>query len=450
MSAATRTLAGLEAGLRGVVIRPGDEEYESARTSFNGMIDRWPAAIVRPETADDVATTIREARSAGLPIGVRGGGHSVAGHGLIDGGCTIDLRRMRGVRVDGAGRRAIVEGGALWQDLDAATVAAGLAVPGGTFADTGVGGLTLGGGIGWLLGTSGYTCDNLVRAEVVTATGDRVDAGSDGDPELLWALRGGGGNFGVVTTFEFVLRPVETLLAGYLTISPPDWRACYSALRETAASAPPELVMMPIVAKLEGIPVFYFGLAYQGDSEGLERAIRPLRALRPVIADSIGPMGYLELQAMNGIAPGGERQYWKGHFLRDLDAVAEGACIDALEHLPGTRSGLLIEALTGRALVEPEGGAAFGGRSARWDVTALSTWTDPADDDACIAWARRTADGFGTASIGGGYANYAPSDEPVERIAATFGAERFGRLRMVKRRYDPDVVFGSNHTIPPA
>ena len=187
----------------------------------------------------------------------------------------------------------------------------------------------------------------------------------------------------------------------------------------------------------------FFGLAYQGDSEGLERAIRPLRALRPVIADSIEPMGYLELQAMNGIAPGGERRVWKGHFLRDLDAVAEGACIDALEHLPGTRSGLLIEALTGRALVEPEGGAAFGGRSALWDVTAVATWTDPADDDACIAWARRTADGFGTASIGGGYANYATSDEPVERIAATFGAERFGRLRMVKRRYDPDVVFGS-------
>ena len=439
------------------IFGPADAGYDDARTIFNATIDRRPHVIVWPRSTEEVVTAVRWARDADVPIAVRGGGHNVAGHAVADGSLVIDLRRCREVTVDPERRRAVAGGGALWEDVDPATIAHGLAVPGGTFGDTGVGGLTLGGGLGFLMGTAGLTCDNLVRAEVVTADGSVAIAGEDGDPELLWALRGAGGNFGVVTQFEFGLHPVGPLYAGYLSVPIESAGLALRAVDELASEMPDRLVLFaggPSAsdpeAAAEGRPsplVFSVTVVYQGTPEEGERAIAPLRAL-PVVADTLSVKTYLEVQAMSGQIPFGLRHYWKGHFTRELDA---GAIVAGLGSVPGAISFILVEAMSGAARREPPGGAAFGQRAARWNVSAIAIWEDPADDDRQIAWARAVADGLTPTSLtGAGYANYSPVDETPERIRAAFGSERFERLAAVKRRYDPGNAFRFNQNIQPA
>ena len=452
-------LTGLDR-ISGTLIGPDHDGYDAARVTFNGTIDRRPAAIIQCRSTDDVVAAVQAARRAGLPIAVRGGGHSVAGHAVADGALVVDLREMRRVEVDPERRIARAQGGALWEDVDLATTAHGLATTGGTFGDTGIGGLTLTGGIGFLMGTLGLTCDNLVRAEVVAADGSVVIAGEDGDPELLWALRGGGGNFGVVTEFEFALHPLEPIQSGDITVPLAHARAGLAAVAELARQAPPELVMFvggPTFEKVDGIepdpatapPVFRITVIYQGTPEAAEAAIRPLRAI-PGASGEINPSTYLEVQASSGILPFGLRHYWKGHFVRDLDAAAIDAVATALETSPPGMSFMLLEAITGRARSEPAGGAAFGQREARWNVSAIAVWEDPSDDSTMIGWARRVVDSLSPSSFSGaGYGNYA-MDEPAERVRAAFGPERFERLAKVKRRYDPDNVFRFNHNIPPA
>ncbi len=458
MSTVARTHA-LRSGMTGQVIVEDDDEYDDARTIFNATIDRRPAAIARPLTTEEVVAAVRWAREAELPIAVRGGGHNVAGHASADGALVVDLRRQREVVVDPERRRAVVGGGALWADVDVATTAHGLAMPGGTFGDTGVGGLALNGGLGFLMGTGGLTCDNLVRAEVVTADGSVVIAGEDGDPELLWALRGGGGNFGVVTRFEFALQPVGPLFAGYLSIPVEAAGDAMRVMAELARVAPDRLVLFGLGP---GVPdgaeasdstasksIFNITTVYQGTPAEAEAAIEPLRSL-PIVADSRRTMTYLEAQAMSGQLPFGLRHYWKGHFVRELDGPTIGSIVRGMEREPGSSSFVLIEAISGAARHEPAGGAAFGQREARWNVSAIAIWEDPADDDRQIAWARTVADDLHPGSLSGaGYANYAPVDETPERVRAAFGAERFERLVRVKRRYDPDNVFRFNLNIPP-
>lgn len=453
------SVAELRTRLRGDVLLRGEPGYDEARVTFNATVDHQPAAIYQPRDTADVVAAVRLARDAGLPICVRGGGHSVAGHAVGEGALGIDLRLMRDVAVDAVARRASVGGGALWEDVDRVTVGYGLATPGGTFGDTGVGGLTLGGGLGFLLGTAGLTCDNLVRAEVVTAAGEVVIAGSDGDPELLWALRGGGGNFGVVTQFEFRLHPVGTFHAGTLNVplaAAPDALAAMAAL---AADCPPELTIFGGGPSFRGetksdaadpaTAEFSLSVSYQGPAKEAEAALRPLRAL-PIVGDTLGPMTYLELQRVSGTLPFGLRHYWKGYFLRDLDSPAIEACTRAMADARAS-SFVLVEGITGQARHEPPGGAAFGQRAARWNVSGLAIWEAVADDTAQIGWARRLADGLkGSSLTGAGYANYASADETADRVRASFGAERFDRLAAVKRRYDPDNVFRFNLNVPPA
>jgi FAD/FMN-containing dehydrogenase len=454
-------LVGLEE-IAGTLIGPDHDGYDAARQTFNGTIDRRPAAIVQCRSTADVVAAVRAARDAGLAIAVRGGGHSVAGHACADGALVVDLREMRRVDVDPERRIARAQGGALWEDVDLATTAHGLATTGGTFGDTGIGGLTLTGGIGFLMGTLGLTCDNLLRAEVVTADGSVVIAGpgDDGDPELLWALRGGGGNFGVVTEFEFALHPLGPIQMGDITVPLEHARAGLAAVAELARQAPPELVMFvggPTFEKVDGVepdpatapPVFRISVIYQGTTEAVEEVIRSLRALPGALGD-INPATYLEVQASSGILPFGLRHYWKGHFVRDLDAAAIEAVATALETSPPGMSFMLLEAITGRARSEPAGGAAFGQREARWNVSAIAVWEDPSEDSTMVAWARRVVDSLGPSSFSGaGYGNYA-MDEPAERVRAAFGPERFERLARVKRLYDPDNLFRFNHNIPPA
>ncbi len=461
-------LDALRLAVAGEVIDPSHAGFDDARSTFNATIDRRPEVVVRPNDTQDVVAAVRWARGAGLPIAVRGGGHNVAGHATADDALVIDLRRLRGVAVDPVARRARVGGGALWEDVDGATTAHGLAMPGGTFVDTGVGGLALGGGLGYLMGTGGLTCDTLVRAEVVTSDGSVVIAGEGGDPDLLWALRGGGGNFGVVTEFEFALRPVGPLYAGELSVPIDAAGRALEAIASLAREAPPELVIFATGPAVLGVeagaevepgaeadtgaakpPVFNIAIVFQGSPEDARAAIQPLRSL-PIVADTFTVMSYPEVQAMNGQLPFGLRHYWKGHFLRDMDGPAIDAIVQAMATAPETSSFVLIEAIIGAARREPDGGAAFGQREARWNVSAIAIWEDPADDARQIRWARESNDAWGSASLtGAGYANYAPVDESPDRVRAAFGPERFERLAAIKRRYDPDNVFRFNLNIPP-
>ena len=442
------------------VLRPGDEGYDAARQTFNGTIDRRPAAIVTCRSTDDVVAAVRAARSASLPVAVRGGGHGVAGHAMGDGALVVDLREMRSVTVDPERRRAKTAGGALWEDIDRATTTHGLATTGGTFGDTGIAGLTLTGGIGHLMGTAGFSCDNLMRAVVVTADGTVVEAGEDGDGELLWGLRGGGGNFGVVTEFEFSLHPLGPLYLGRFITHLDHAVEALEAAAHLARTAPPELFVYVAGPTAKEPPMaddtpserahLKIETVYQGALADAEAAIAPLRGVRG-ISGGLTLQTYLEIQASSGILPFGLRHYWKGHFVRDLEPSAIKAVVTAMRDVPDAPSFMLLEAISGRARHEPPGGAAFGQREARWNVSALGIWEDPADDAAQISWVRRTVDALRPTSLtGAGYGNYAPVDESDERVRASFGPERYERLARLKRRYDPDNVFRFNHNIAPA
>jgi FAD/FMN-containing dehydrogenase len=450
----------LRGSVTGRVILPGDDDFDDARATFNATTDRRPTVIVRPVSTADVVAAARWAAALDLPISVRGGGHSVAGHAIGDDALCVDLREMRQVRVDPAARRAVVQGGALWEDVDRATMPHDLATTGGTFWDTGVGGLTLSGGLGYLMGTAGLTCDNLMRATVVTATGDIVEAGPSGDRELLWALRGGGGNFGVVTEFEFQLHPIGPWQAGRFVVHLDQGVDALEALGRFARDAPDEVVIFVLGPSVETAPLIgapsegpadfiAFQLIFQGTHEAAEAALAAVAAI-PGVHGGFEAQTYEQIQVGGGTLPFGLRHYWKGHFVRDLDRAAAEAIVTGIRSRPGDPSFVLLEAITGRSRHEPEGGAAFGQRAARWNVSALAIWEDIAKDDEHIAWARGTAEAIAPSSYSGaGYGNYASADETAERVRAGFGPERFARLQAVKRRYDPTNRFRFNLNVPP-
>jgi FAD/FMN-containing dehydrogenase len=305
------------------------------------------------------------------------------------------------------------------------------------------------------MGTQGLTCDNLVRADVATADGRLAVAGVDGDPELLWALRGGGGNFGVVTSFEFRLRDPGQILGGYLKYPLNATEAVLRHVSELSATAPDELEVFVLVRAHDPTVAptpaeVSVGICWTGDASVLERILLPLRRDPALTSDNVGPISYPDIQAMSGRLPFGLRHYWKGHFLGQLGDSSIAGIVDALAYPPGSLGGVLLEAVRGAARHEPEGGSAFGHRTAAWNVTALGIWADPGLDDTMIAWARRLADRLEPDSLGAGYANYAPVDETPERVLMTFGHQRYRRLAEVKRRYDPDNRFRFNLNIPPA
>jgi FAD/FMN-containing dehydrogenase len=430
-------------------ILPDHPAYDEHRISFNGILDRRPAVIVPCETTEEVVAAVRAARAAGLPIAIRGGGHSVAGHGIADDALVVSLANMRDVRIDAERRIGHAGGGAQWNDIDAAAFAHGLAVPGGTFGDTGIGGLTLGGGLGWLMPVAGLTCDNLIEAEVVTADGSVVIAGPGGDEELLWALRGGGGNFGVVTRFSFRLTPVAPMYGGAIRYRPAaagDVLARINELIDRYPSATMPTLTVHRDPDLGPIVAFVLGIVDGSDPDAV---VELLRRDLPVVDDDLGPRSYLDLQAYSGILPFGLRHYWKGHFVRELDTATFEALVAAVGAPDAVGEGfVLIEGMSGAARTEPAGGAAFGQRAARWNASALAIWESPEDDEVAIGWARRVADLLAPSSLsGGGYVNYSPVDESPDRVQAAYGAERWERLVAVKRRHDPDNVFRFNHNI---
>jgi len=444
-----RSLENLRRHHRGPVIAPDDSGYDAARTTFNGLLERRPEVIARPLDVDDVVSAVSFACDEDLPIAVRGGGHSVAGHGIGDGSLVVDLRLMREVVVDPESRTATCGGGSLWEDLDPPCQRHGLATPGGTFGDTGVGGLTLGGGIGHLIGLHGLTLDNLLAATVVTADGNVLSAGESENAELFWALRGGGGNFGVVVDFTFQLHPVGPLLGGLLHYRLDDGPAVLTAWRGLMAGAPDRLVCFPqIFRPAPGEEAWVsVSVAYlDGIDEGRE-AIRQLTESAVPARDGVRPMYYPELQEIFGRSPFGLRHYWSGRFLRALpDELIELTVAQFLQ--PDVSGNVLLEPLHGTAArVAPEA-TAFAGREASYNATFNSVWTDPREDERQIGLARAYSAALAPWTIGGGYLNYA-SEAAGERLDTEFGAQRFERLREVKRRYDPANRFRFNHNIVP-
>ncbi len=444
------SLSELRSSLAGTVLGPADPEYDAARICFNAFADRRPGVIAQCTGSSDIATAFDFARAHDLEVAVRGGGHNPAGHCVLDGGLVIDLSRMRAVEVDGGTRIARAEGGSTWLDFDAATQAHGLVTPGGVVGSTGVCGLALGGGIGHLTAQYGLTCDNLVGAERVTPDGTVVHSSSDENPELLWGLRGAGGNFGVATRLEFRLYPLETVVGGLLAFGGKGVREALRRFRDVVASSPRDLSCQVGISVDESLaPALVVAPCYTGSAAD-PAELRSLRSGPGLVDDGTRAHSFLEQQGVFDSAYGENRHYWKGHFVRELpDGLIDELlrCIVALGRPPG---GILIESLHGapKDADAPDGAVAF--REAAFNISATATWQDPALDEQYIAWARDTAAAIEPWSFSsGGYVNYMQADEPIEGVRAAFGDEAFARLQALKRRYDPSNVLRRNQNIPP-
>jgi FAD/FMN-containing dehydrogenase len=443
------SLVELQSALAGTVIGRGDPEYDAARVCFNALVDRHPAVIARCLGPADVAIAFDFARTNDLEVAVRGGGHNPAGHCVVDGGLVIDLSQMRAVDVDADARIARAEGGSTWLDFDRATQSVGLVTPGGIVGSTGVCGLTLGGGIGHLTAQHGLTCDNLVGAELVTPDGSVVHASADEDPELLWGLRGGGGNFGIATHLEFQLHELDKVVGGLLVFGGEGVRDALRRFRDLTASSPRRLSCQAVVSVDESLkPVLVVAPCSTGPSADPEE-LRTLRSGRGLVEDGVRAHSFLEQQRLIDSPFGENRHYWKGHFVRELPDELIDELLRAIVALGRPPGEILIESLHGAPKDADAASGAVGFRRAAFNVSATATWQDAALDEQHIAWARETAAALEPWSYsGGGYANYMAPDEPVERVRAAFGDEAFARLQALKRRYDPTNVLRRNQNIP--
>ncbi len=454
----TLSIDELRERVRGDVIVPGDGGYEEARKVYNAMIDRRPAVVVRAVNAGDVIAAVTFARERGLDLAIRGGGHSVPGFGTCDEGVVIDLARMRGVRVDPASRTARAEGGATWGDFNAATHAFGLATTGGIISTTGVAGLTLGGGIGYLARGFGLSCDNLVSADVVTADGRFLVASATENDDLFWALRGGGGNFGVVTALEFRLHPVKDIYGGPMFYELDETENVLRFFREYIADAPEQMGAFPafqIAPPLPFIPEDRHGdtfvamvACWAGPVEDGERALRPFHDVAPVVAEHVGPMPYPALNgAFDALVPPGLQHYWKAAFVKELTDDAIAAHAEHGPEVPVVNSTMHIYPINGAVHRVAPGATAFGHRDASFAPVIAGMWPDPAQNEANIAWVRRYYEAVAPHSEEGGYVNFMAADDQ-DRVKANYGAN-YDHLVKVKQTYDPENVFHLNQNIKP-
>jgi FAD/FMN-containing dehydrogenase len=443
------TWTGFRSSVRGEVIVPGDETYDEQRRVWNAMIDRRPGAIVRCAGSGDVVASVRFARQHDLLVSVRGGGHGVAGKAVADGALTVDLSAMRGVHVDPTLATARVAGGCLWSDVDAETQAFGLATTGGTVSHTGVGGLTLGGGLGWLGPLHGLTCDNLVSVDLVTAAGEYQRVSERENAELFWALRGGGGNFGVATAFEFRLHPVGPIVYG----GPILWPAAESgeilaAYVELCRDLPDELSLFAgLIPSPEDMqPLVGIVAGWFGPLDQAEAALAPVRALRPAV-DLAAPIPYVALQAMlDDAVPHGLPRYWKSGYFTDLPEAALTSMVDANDGKPTPISVELFFHQHGAVTRVGVEDTAFPHRATSWDFDALAQWFEPGQAEASIAWARGLWDELAPYSSGV-YVNHLDNDDKG-RVGQAYG-RNFERLVSLKQKYDPDNFFRLNNNIVP-
>jgi FAD/FMN-containing dehydrogenase len=441
------SFSSLRQDLHGTLILPEDDGYDDARKIFNAMIDRHPAAIARCVDSADVAVAVNFARDTGIPVAVRAGGHSVAGESMIDGGLVIDLSPMKRVEVNPETRIAKAQAGLRLEEFIEATERHGLVSPTGTVADTGIAGLTLGGGFGWLCGKYGMAVDNVAGAEVVLADGSVVHASPSEHEDLFWAIRGGSGNFGVVTEFEMMLHPLTQVLGGML-IHPieraPEILRFY---RETVPTLPDELTLYTaLLTGPDGNKAIAMVTCWSGTLEEGERVLAPIRAFGPPVADTIQPMTYSAMNRLlgEGLTPG-MRNYWKQSYFRTVDDDFIDIVIDFAHKAPSPRSVVLIDELHGAASRVAPTDTAFPHREARFGLVMLGVWTDPAEDDVNISWTRELAAATRPFGTGGVYVNEAVG----EKSRAAFG-ENYDRLAEIKARYDPGNFFRHNTNIIPA
>ena len=452
----------LRGAVGGQVVTPADADYDEARKVWNGMVDRRPALVVRCASAADVSAAVDFGREHGLLISVRCGGHSTPGYSTCDDGIVIDLSPMKAVEVDAAARTAKVQGGATWADLDAATQEHGLAVTGGRVSDTGVGGLALGSGSGWLERMYGVTSASLLSAEVVSANGKVVRASADENPELFFGLRGGGSNFGVVTEFEFRVHPVGPILtAGMLLFPRERAREVLRFYRDFIERAPDEvgggaaLLTAPpepfVPADLQGKPALGIVFCYIGSVEDGEQAARTLKEGTSPVVDLVQPMPYAAMQQMLDAGnPTGIHEYFKVDWLEGLSDEAIDVIIEQGERLPAPFGQLILGPMGGALTRTDTSQMALNMPPAPWVYFCLAMWMDPAQDEQNIEWARGFAKAMEAFGVGSPYPNFIEPDEGVKRLKESYGPEKYERLVALKRQWDPDNLFRLNQNIPPA
>jgi FAD/FMN-containing dehydrogenase len=456
-SSATRSFAQ---SIKGELLTSDSPGYDQARAIWNAMIDRRPALIARCATADDVVKSVRFARQHGLLLAVRGGGHNIAGNAICEGGLVIDLSKMKAVTVDAAKKTARVEGGATLGEMDAATQAHGLAVPSGINSTTGVAGLTLGGGFGWLSRKYGLTIDNLISVQIVTANGELLTASERENADLFWAVRGGGGNFGIITSFEFKAQAIGNEVLSGLIVHP--LAAAGDVLRfyrEFTAKAPDELAVWFVMRKAPPLPflpeswhgkeILALAACYCGDQATGEKLLAPLRAFGQKIADVIQPHPYTAWQSvLDPLLTPGMRNYWKSHEFLDLPDRLIDVLIDFAGRLPDPQTEIAFAQLGGAISRVPTTNTAYSHREAKYLINVHGRWDDRAKDNQCIAWARDLFKACAPFSTGAVYVNFLTQDEE-DRVRLAYGAN-FDRLASLKKKYDPANFFRLNQNIRPA
>ena len=449
----------LKNSLRGEILLPGDDAYESARKIWNAMVDKRPALIARCATTSDVVHAVNFARDNAVLLAVRGGGHNIAGNAVCDDGIVIDLSQMKAASVDADKRRITIEGGATLADLDAATQAHSLATPVGINSTTRVAGLTLGGGFGWLSRKYGMTIDNLESAEVVTAAGEVVRASSVEHPDLFWALRGGGGNFGVVTRFEFRLHPVgPNVLSGLIIYSLSEAKSVLQRYRDFAAKAPDDLSVWTLLRQAPPLPflpkeahgkgIVALALLYAGNPKQGEPLIEPLRKFGTPVGEHVGVQPYTAWQqTFDPLLTAGARNYWKSNNFSTLDNGLFDVVIEHVGRFPSPQCEIFFGALGGATARPAPDSAAYPHRDAHFVMNFHGRWENPADDARCIGWARDFFNASAPFASGGVYVNFLTADED-DRVRAAYGSN-YDRLAQVKRKYDPKNLFRMNQNIKP-
>ncbi|MBB5534376.1 FAD-binding oxidoreductase [Rhizobium giardinii] len=452
-------IEALAGRLRGRVLDASDAAYEEARTIWNAMVDRRPALIVQCAGAADVINAVRFASDNKLLVSVRGGGHNIAGNAVCDGGLMIDLSPMKSVRVDITAKRAWVEPGATLADVDKETQSFGLAVPTGINSTTGIAGLTLGGGFGWITRKFGLTIDNLVSADVVTANGELVRASQTQNSDLFWALRGGGGNFGIVTAFEFQLHDLGPQVLSGLVVHPiADARAVLEQYRQALETAPDELTCWVVMRQAPPLPflpqewhgkeVLVLAMCWCGDLDAGEKATQRLRSIGKPIADVVGPHPFAGWQqAFDPLLTPGARNYWKSHDFIALSDPAIEVLLDAIAKLPGPECEVFIAHVGGAAGRIAAGATAFPQRNSHFVMNVHARWREAAKDQACIGWARQLFEAAKPHSAGTAYINFMPEDE-TDRVEAAYG-DNYKRLAQIKQQYDPQNLFRMNQNVRP-
>ena len=444
-------LKTFQKGLRGELIVPGGDGYEAARKVFNGMIDKRPAVIARCADATDVLRAVEFARTHDLLVAVRGGGHNIAGKAVCDGGLVIDLSAMKGMQVDPASRTARAEPGLTLGEFDRATQVHGLATPLGVISMTGIAGLTLGGGIGYLNGKHGLACDNVTSVDVVTADGRLLTANADENDDLFWAVRGGGGNFGIVTAFEYRLYPVGPVFFTAQRYEMHQARALLGFCREFAKECPDELTMWAVLGTSpDGLPIAAIRASYFGSLEEGKQALKPVTEFGSPISKDTRQIGYVELQSLlDSDFPTGKLHYWKSGFVLDLSDEAIGVLVEHAAEMPSPKSRIILEQMHGAASRVGPRETAFAHRHEQWDCLMLSHWADPQDTEKNIQWNRGLWEAMQPFLAPGVYVNYLPEGEGEERVRAAYGPN-YERLVALKRKYDPANFFSVNQNIVPS